>query len=317
MVGFMPLYAKRHSYGEYVFDHGWADAFERAGGAYYPKLQSSIPFSPVVSSKLLVAKGQNEPDVQKGLLQALKQLTDNMNISSAHLTFLPEIEAQIAAQQGYLLRQDQQFHWHNRDYKSFDDFLESLSSRKRKQVRKERQTAYSNGITIKRLKGTEISEEHIEAFYKFYLDTGNRKWGQPYLNKAFFYEITATMPDNILLIMCMREESYIAGALNIIGADTLYGRYWGCIENHPCLHFETCYYQAIEFAIENNLKTIEAGAQGEHKLARGYEPVHTISAHWISNQSFRTAVENYLEHETRSVEAEINYLSAHTPFKKQ
>jgi len=313
----MPLYAKNHSQGEYVFDHAWANAYEQAGGRYYPKLQSSIPFSPVNSSKLLTMPGTNKPDIQQALLSAAKKIAHDLNISSLHITFLPEDERTSAQTANYLLRTDQQFHWNNSGYTDFEDFLSALSSRKRKQIRKERKTASSNNIQIEAVTGADTTANHWDAFYNFYLDTSARKWGQPYLNRAFFTEIAETMPEKILLVMCKKEDSYIAGALNFIGRDTLYGRYWGCIEDHPCLHFEACYYQAIEYAIENKISLIEAGAQGTHKLARGYEPTPTYSAHWLTQPGFRSAVENFLISEKQNIDAEIEYLSGHTPFKTQ
>lgn len=313
----MPLYAKNHSHGEYVFDHAWANAYEQAGGRYYPKLQSSIPFSPVNSPKLLIMPGHDITDVQQALLSAAKKITHDLNISSLHLTFLPEDERTSAITADYLLRTDQQFHWKNNQYADFEGFLAALSSRKRKQIRKERKTASANGIEIETLFGPDTKESHWDAFHSFYLDTGARKWGQAYLNRAFFAEIAETMPEKILLVMCKKEDSYIAGALNFIGTDTLYGRYWGCIEDHPCLHFEACYYQAIEYAIKNKISLIEAGAQGTHKLARGYEPTATHSAHWLTQPGFRSAVEQFLISEKQNVDAEIEYLSGHTPFKKQ
>jgi len=313
----MPLYAKNHSQGEYVFDHAWANAYEQAGGRYYPKLQSSIPFSPVNSSKLLTMPGTNKPDIQQALLSAAKKIAHDLNISSLHITFLPEDERTSAQTANYLLRTDQQFHWNNNGYTDFEDFLSALSSRKRKQIRKERKTASSNNIQIEAVTGADTTANHWDAFYNFYLDTSARKWGQPYLNRAFFAEIAETMPEKTLLVMCKKEDSYIAGALNFIGRDTLYGRYWGCIEDHPCLHFEACYYQAIEYAIENKISLIEAGAQGTHKLARGYEPTPTYSAHWLTQPGFRSAVENFLISEKQNIDAEIEYLRGHTPFKTQ
>lgn len=315
----MPLYLKSHSYGEYVFDHGWADAFERAGGQYYPKLQSSIPFTPAEGPRLLVHSGalpEERPILQAALLDGLKQITDKLGISSAHLTFIPGTEASIAEDQGFLIRHDQQFHWKNSGYGSFDDFLAALSSRKRKQIRKERRIIADSDIAIKTLTGNEIEEHHWDAFFHFYMDTGARKWGQPYLTRAFFSEIGSAMADRIVLIMCSRGGRDIAGALNFLGTDTIYGRQWGCIEDHPCLHFEACYYRAIDFAINHGLKTVEAGAQGPHKLARGYVPVRTNSAHYIANPSFRDAVENYLARERAGVAGEIEYLTTRTPFKK-
>ncbi len=315
----MPLYVKSHSYGEYVFDHGWADAFERAGGSYYPKLQASIPFTPATGPRLLVHDGtlpEQRPLLQAALLDGLRQITDKLGSSSAHVTFLENEEAVLAESQGFLLRHDQQFHWQNADFETFDDFLDALSSRKRKQIRKERRTVADSDIEIELISGDSIKHHHWDSFYQFYVDTGARKWGQPYLTRAFFDEIGQTMSERIVLIMCSREGRAIAGALNFVGKNTLYGRQWGCIEDHPCLHFEACYYQAIEYAIANGLKTLEAGAQGPHKLARGYVPVQTTSAHYIANPSFRDAVDHYLTQERSGVSAEIEYLTKRTPFKK-
>ena len=313
-IAFMPCYLKSHSYGEYVFDHAWANAFERAGGRYYPKLQAATPFTPATTPKLLISPS-TPIEAKEALLETLRRAVAGLGISSAHLTFLTKQEADIASKAGYLVRTDQQFHWENNDYKSFDDFLGALSSRKRKQIRKERRVATSTGIVIEQFRGTEIKETHWDAFFEFYQDTGARKWGQPYLNRDFFTRAGATMGENIVLFLCRNSEHYIAGALNFLGPDTLYGRYWGCLEDHPCLHFEACYYQAIDYAIEKGLKTVEAGAQGPHKIARGYVPIKTYSAHWIENEGFRTAVANFLTTERQNVEAEVNYLAGRTPFK--
>lgn len=315
VLGFMPQYLKSHSYGEYVFDHAWAHAYENAGGSYYPKLQSSVPFTPVTTPRLLLIPGTPE-DIAPALFNTVKAATDQLGLSSAHVTFLPEQEAQLAEKQGFLIRTDQQFHWKNNEYKDFDAFLTALSSRKRKQIKKERATALSAGAEVEYLTGGDITEEHWDVFFHFYQDTGARKWGTPYLKRAFFSLIGESMADDILLIMCKNEGRYIAGALNFIGVDTLYGRYWGCLEDHPCLHFEVCYYQAIDYAIRNGLSFVEAGAQGPHKLARGYEPTITYSAHWLPNEGFRDAVARFLKVERLEVEAEVNFLADRTPFKK-
>lgn len=319
VIACMPLYAKSHSYGEYVFDHGWADAFERAGGRYYPKLQASIPFTPAIAPKLLMHKDRLEeerPIIQAALIDGLEKITEKLGFSSAHLTFLPETETNALDDSQFLVRHDQQFHWKNNNYTDFDAFLSELSSRKRKQIRKERQAVADTDIIIRTLTGDTITDAHWDDFYQFYMDTGARKWGQPYLTRAFFSDIGATMADKIVLIMCEREGRNIAGALNFLGSDTLYGRQWGCTEDHRYLHFEACYYRAIDFAIEHGLKTVEAGAQGAHKLARGYIPIQTTSAHYIANPSFRDAVARYLEQEREGVAAEIDYLATRTPFKK-
>lgn len=315
-VGFMPCYIKSHSFGEYVFDHAWAGAFERAGGNYYPKLQSSVPFTPVTTPRLLAAPGMAD-QVQSALLNAVQSLVEKTGLSSAHLTFLQKKDAKLAETHGYMVRTDQQFHWQNQNYVDFKDFLDSLSSRKRKQIKKERQIALSTGIEIEQINGADITEGHWDHFFEFYQDTGTRKWGQPYLNRTFFSLINASMAENILLFMCKRDGKYIAGALNFLGPDTLYGRYWGCREEQPCLHFEACYYRAIDYAIANGLSYVEAGAQGPHKLARGYSPVKTYSAHWITNPDFRDAISRFLVIERQEIDADIDYLSARTPFKSK
>jgi len=314
IVGFVPLYIKSHSYGEYVFDHAWANAYTQAGGNYYPKLQSSVPFTPVTGSRLLTIP-DTPISAQIALLQSLGNITRQHGFSSTHITFLEKKEADLAAKAGFLIRTDQQFHWQNHEYQNFDDFLEQLSSRKRKQIKKERKAALLSGIDIEILEGTDIKQHHWDAFFEFYLDTSTKKWGQPYLNRNFFERIGGSMANKIVLMLCKKHEHYIAGALNFKSDDTLYGRYWGCIEDHPYLHFETCYYQAIDFAIAHGLKTVEAGAQGPHKLARGYVPTLTYSAHWIENPGFREAVEHYLQHERHAVDAELEFLASKTPFK--
>lgn len=317
----MPLYVKSHSYGEYVFDHAWANAYERAGGRYYPKLQSSVPFSPVNGPRLMVTAEMIslgvEHTLKQALLQAAADLTDRLSLSSLHLTFMTNGDSAAAEEVGFLIRNDQQFHWRNRDFGSFDDFLASLSSRKRKQIRKERRTVADAGVEIRAVTGDDITEDHWDHFYACYLDTSARKWGQPYLNREFFSLLSEYMADRILLIDCRLDGRPIASALNLIGADTLYGRHWGCTEDIPCLHFEACYYQAIDYAIEKGLAFVEAGAQGAHKLARGYEPVKTASAHYVRDPGFRDAVARFLDVERREVDAEINYLGEHTPFKEK
>ncbi|WP_425364880.1 GNAT family N-acetyltransferase [Georhizobium profundi] len=316
LCGAVPAYLKSHSQGEYVFDHGWADAFERAGGEYYPKLQASIPFTPATGPRLLAPADTRRPVVQTALAQGLIALTDRLGISSAHITFIPEGEMPTFEETGFLHRTDQQFHFHNESYASYDDFLATLASRKRKALKRERQQAVENGISIERLTGASITEEHWDAFYAFYIDTGARKWGRPYLNRAFFSLIGQTMADDILLVMAKREGRYIAGAINFIGGDCVFGRHWGCIEDHAFLHFEVCYHQAIDFAIERGLPRVEAGAQGEHKLARGYLPVTTHSAHYIAHPGLKRAVADYLERERREVDQIGAILTEHGPFKK-
>jgi len=307
----LPAYAKSHSQGEYVFDHSWADAWQRAGGQYYPKLQISVPFSPVPGPRLLL----REPDLAAPLIAAAEALTRSNDLSSAHATFVEREQVPLFEAADWLIRTDRQFHWHNRGYVNFDDFLEGLASRKRKMIRKERAAAIE-GLEIVRLSGDAIEERHWDAFWRFYQDTSARKWGRPYLTRNFFTLLGERMADRVLLIMALRGGKPIAGALNLIGSDALYGRNWGAVEDVPFLHFELCYYQAIDAAIERGLKRVEAGAQGEHKLARGYEPVPTWSAHYIPNPGFRRAVADYLEHERRAIEHNIEQLGEFTPFKK-
>ena len=316
VVGVMPLYLKSHSHGEYVFDHAWANAYHQAGGNYYPKLQCSSPFTPVTGRKLLVREGENDQQIREVLLDTAISLANKLEVSSLHVTFAEEREWEFMAEHGFLKRLDQQFHWLNEGYGCFEDFLMALSSRKRKNIRKERKQAVINDIEIEILTGDEITEEHWDNYFNFYLDTGNRKWGQPYLNREFFSLLSACMSDRIVLIMCRRDNRYIAGALNLISDDTLYGRYWGALEDHRYLHFEVCYYQAIEYAIKHGLKKVEAGAQGKHKLARGYLPRSTYSAHWIKNPSFRNAIADYLIHERDAIRQDQEILTSFAPFKK-
>ena len=310
-LGVMPLYLKGHSQGEYIFDYSWADAFERAGGRYYPKMLSAIPFTPATGRRLLVASSEHE----SALVAGAAQIASEMNISSVHLNFLDQAAWQRRGDEGWLLRTHKQYHWQNQGYKTFDDFLDCLSSKKRKNIKRERRDALANDLEILRLTGAEITEAHWDAFYQFYIDTGSRKWGTPYLTRSFFSLVSATMAKDILLVMVRRDGRFVAGAINFIGGDCLFGRNWGCIEHHPFLHFEVCYYQAIEFAIEHGLSRVEAGAQGEHKLARGYMPSHTYSAHWIVHDGFRDAVGRYLEEERTHVAEEIDYLEQFSPFK--
>jgi predicted N-acyltransferase len=316
IVGAMPLYLKSHSRGEYVFDHGWADAYERAGGSYYPKLQCCVPFTPVPGRRLLAAEGTDGPAIETALLQGAIELVRLRKASSLHLTFLSEGEWRRNGDKRILQRMDQQYHWVNEGYQSFDDFLGALASRKRKAMKKERREAVSAGISIEHVEGRDITEAHWDAFFAFYQDTGSRKWGSPYLNRRFFSMVGEAMPERILLIMCRRAGRLIAGALNFIGGDTLYGRYWGAIEHHPFLHFETCYYQAIDFAIARGLKRVEAGAQGDHKLARGYLPHPTYSLHYLAHPGLSRAVAAFLEQERRAVAIETQQLTELGPFKK-
>ena len=309
-------YLKSHSQGEYVFDAGWADAFERAGGRYYPKLQMSVPFTPATGPRLLVGHSSGAGVRRQALTAGAQAYAERTGISSVHATFLTDDDLAAMESADWLHRTDQQFHFHNRGYATYDDFLETLASRKRKGLKRERREALANDITVEHLTGTHLTEAAWDAFYAFYLDTGSRKWGRPYLNREFFSLIGERMSDAILLIMAKRNGRYIAGALNLVGADTVYGRNWGCIEDHPFLHFEVCYHQAIDYAIEHGLSTVEAGAQGQHKLARGYEPTTTHSAHFITHPGLRHAIEDYLESERADVERVGEVLSEHTPFKK-
>ena len=316
LIGAAPCYVKSHSRGEYVFDHGWAEAFERAGGSYYPKLQVSVPFTPVTGPRLLARPGPTEAAARQALTQALIQVTNDNDLSSAHVTFASAGEAEYLGQHGFLQRTDQQFHWLNAGYAGFDDFLAALSSRKRKTIRRERKEALSAGIEIHCLTGPDLTESVWDAFFAFYMETGSRKWGRPYLTREFFSIVGAAMGERILLVMARRNGRWIAGAINFIGPDALYGRNWGALEHHPFLHFELCYYQAIDYAIQHGLKRVEAGAQGEHKLARGYLPVTTCSAHYISNPALRRAVADYLKRERAYVDAAGRELAAAAPFRK-
>ncbi len=316
LLGALPVYLKNHSQGEYVFDHGWADAFERAGGSYYPKLQASIPFTPATGPRLLHRADQPIIETQAALAGGLKELAKRHGVSSAHVTFVPEAEIPVFEATGYLHRTDQQFHFVNDGYSSYDAFLETLASRKRKALKKERRAALEHGIEIDWLTGKDLTEAIWDQFFTFYMDTGSRKWGRPYLNRDFYSLIGERMAEDILLVMAKRDGRYIAGAINFIGGDTLYGRHWGCIEDHPFLHFEVCYHQAIDFAIARGLKRVEAGAQGEHKLARGYLPTITHSAHYITHAGLRRAVADYLERERKDVEMMGDYLAEHGPFRR-
>ena len=311
-VAAMPLYVKGHSQGEYIFDHGWAEAYARAGGRYYPKLQVAVPFTPATGRRFL-----GDPAHRAALMQAAIGVTQQNGLSSLHVTFCTEDEAQaLTGFEGTLHRITQQFHWENHGYASFDDFLAQLSSRKRKMIRKERETARAHGLTIRALTGDQIEPSHWDAFWLFYQDTGNRKWGTPYLTRAFFDAVQATMRDDALLVLAFDGDRPVAGALNFIGRETLYGRYWGCVADYPCLHFELCYYQAIDWAIAQGLSRVEAGAQGEHKLARGYLPSAVHSLHWIADPGFAKAVARYLDQERRAVGEEMEILTAYGPFRK-
>ena len=313
----LPLYAKAHSQGEYVFDHGWADAFERAGGRYYPKLQASVPFTPVTGPRLLAGAGTDRDSTKIALLEAASQMTQSLGASSLHITFMTEEESALASAHRYLRRSDQQFHWINKGYASFDDFLAGLSSSRRKTLRRERDAVRAAGITFDWLTGSDINEHHWDDFFEFYMCTGNQKWGRPYLTREFFSRIGENMGETILLILARRGRRPIAGALNFMGENTLFGRNWGAGEYMPFLHFETCYYQAIDYAIANKLGRVEAGAQGAHKLLRGYSPVQTRSVHFIANPLFRDAVARYLLHERAAVAQESENLRSYLPFREE
>ena len=315
LIATAPLYAKGHSQGEYIFDHNWAQAYERAGGRYYPKLQMAVPFTPATGRRFLVKPGFEEAGMA-ALTQGAVQIADQNNLSSLHITFCTEAERASGHDMGLLERTSQQYHWLNQGYADFDAFLTALAARKRKAIRKERAQAQGFGGRIIALTGDQIQPEHWDAFWVFYQDTGARKWGTPYLTRAFFDAAQETLRDDILLVLAERDGHYVAGALNMIGRETLYGRYWGCTEHHACLHFELCYYQAIEFAINNGLQRVEAGAQGDHKLARGYMPVPTHSLHWIRDPGLRDAIANYLEAEAAAVSEDIEILTSYGPFKK-
>jgi predicted N-acyltransferase len=316
LLGAAPCYLKSHSRGEYVFDHGWAEAFERAGGDYYPKLQVAVPFTPVTGPRLLARPGPLAEAVRGGLADALTEITQASHLSSAHVTFLTHAEWRELGTRGFLQRTDQQFHWENEGYAGFEDFLARLASRKRKAIRRERKEALEPGIEVRWLTGSDLTEGVWDAFFAFYMETGSRKWGRPYLTREFFSIVGQKMADRILLVMARRAGRWIGGALNFIGADTLYGRNWGAVEHHPFLHFELCYYQAMDYAIAHKLKRVEAGAQGEHKIARGYLPATTYSAHFIANAGLRRAVADYLARERAYVEAAGEALAAAAPFRK-
>ncbi|HTT98868.1 MAG TPA: GNAT family N-acetyltransferase [Rhizomicrobium sp.] len=314
--GILPLYLKNHSQGEYVFDHAWADALERAGGDYYPKLQASVPFTPATGRRMLIAPGVDDDAMRAALLSTGANAVKELHASSLHITFLTEDEWRAAGAAGYLLRTDQQFHWENRGYTSFDQFLAELNSSKRKNLRKERDAVHAERIEFDWLTGSDLTEAVWDQFFEFYMDTGGRKWGHPYLTREFFSRVSASMADQILLVMAKRNSHYIAGALNFFGDGILFGRNWGCTEFVPFLHFETCYYQAIDFAIARGLRKVEAGAQGEHKLMRGYMPATTYSAHYIAHPGLRRAVDDYLKHEREAIAEHIEELAEHAPFRK-
>jgi len=315
MIAAAPLYAKGHSQGEYVFDHNWAHAYENAGGRYYPKLQIAVPFTPATGRRFLTRPG-HEVEGMSAIIQGAVQIAADNELSSLHITFCTEAEAIAGGEAGLMRRMGQQFHWVNEGYADFDGFLAALSSRKRKTIRRERRGAQDFGGEIRALTGDEIAPEHWDAFWQFYQDTGARKWGSPYLTREFFDIVHAEMRDDVLMVLAEREGRPVAGALNFIGREALFGRYWGCVEHHPFLHFEVCYYQAIEWAIGAELARVEAGAQGEHKLARGYLPVATQSLHWIGDPGFQDAVARYLDAEREAVDEEIEVLTSYGPFRR-
>jgi uncharacterized protein len=312
-----PLYLKSHSQGEYIFDHAWADAYERAGGRYYPKLVSASPFSPVTGPRLLVREPEHQERGRQWLLQAALTVCDRFGVSALGVNFPTESEWRFMGEHGLLLRQNQQYHWANQGYATFDDFLAALSSGRRKTIRRERRDA-AKGLEILQLSGSDLTEDHWDAFYSFYMDTGSRKWGRPYLNRLFFSLLGERMADRVLLVMARRDGRWIAGALNLIGSDCLYGRNWGCLEDVPFLHFELCYYQAIDYAITHGLDRVEAGAQGQHKIARGYLPSAVYSAHYIADRALRSPVARFLEEERRSVQGEMDWLAEeYSPFRQE
>lgn len=310
-VGLMPLYLKSHSQGEYVFDYGWADAFQRAGGAYYPKFQSSVPFTPATGPRLLA----HDTETRQALLDAISAIAEDNDISSIHATFVPEDEEKLAADAGWLVRYDTQYHWYNQGFTSFEHYLESMSSRHRKVTRRERREALAGGLEVRWLTGADLTESVWDAFFAFYTDTGNRKWGRPYLNRRFFSLLTETMADRIVLMFAYDGDEPVAGTLSLVGRERLFGRYWGASRDVPFLHFELCYYQAIDYAIAHGLKVAEAGAQGDHKLARGYTPTTTRSVHWVGHPGLRNAVADFLEQERVAVSREQQALRRYTPFR--
>ena len=317
LIAACPLYLKNHSQGEYVFDQNWAHAFERAGGRYYPKLQCAIPFSPITGPRLLSSESAKDfGDHRAALAQGLIKITKELKLSSSHVTFCTKTDAAILQNQGFLIRNDTQFYWENKNYNNFEDFLGDLTSRKRKNIRKERRSLIESGISTRSLTGKEIGSQHWDVFFEFYVNTYDRKWGYPYLTREFFSQLSKTMADQVLLVLAYREKKPIAGAINFFDDDALYGRNWGCSEEHKYLHFETCYYAAIDFAIKRNLKRVEAGTQGSHKLQRGYVPHTTYSAHWIEDKNFRKAIAKFLKEESIFQTHATSALSEMIPFRK-
>jgi predicted N-acyltransferase len=316
IAGVVPLYAKTHSYGEYVFDWGWADAYERAGGRYYPKLLAAVPFTPVPGPRLMVRPGA-PPESRAQLVAGMVEFVNRRRLSSLHVNFPEPEEAKALTEAGFLQRLGQQFHWTNEGYRDFDDFLAALNSRKRKAIKKERREALAPGLEIEVLTGPDLNPRHWDAFYEFYLATTDRKWGSAYLNRRFFALIGERMPEKVVLVMARRSGKYVAGALNLLGKDTIYGRNWGSYGDYKFLHFECCYYQAIEFAIAHGLKRVEAGAQGPHKIQRGYLPVPTYSVHWIPDPGFRRAVAQFLAREREMIAHKIEGLAEFSPFRRE
>ena len=318
IIAVMPLYLKGHSQGEYIFDHNWAQAYNNFGGNYYPKIQSAVPFTPATGRRFLTKKGfekQGRDALERGIIN----LALNNKLSSAHITFCTSFEAKKVSDNNFLRRKTLQYHWENKGFSNFEDFLNSLSSRKRKTIKKERKIAtslFKDNDGIFSFTGSQLRDKHWDSFWKFYQDTGNRKWGIPYLTRDFFQIINECMPENILLFLAIENNTPIAGALNFIGADTLYGRYWGCSKYHSCLHYELCYYQAIDYALKNRIKKVEAGAQGEHKISRGYLPSFVYSLHWFSNKSFASAISEYLDKEEKVINQEYNVLMKTSPYKQ-
>jgi len=316
VLGVVPAYLKGHSYGEYVFDHGWADAYERAGGRYYPKLQIAVPFTPVPGPRLLVPAGPERARRLSALAGGLVQITEEMGLSSCHVTFAADDDVQTMRKLGFLIRDGEQFHWHNRGYAGFDDFLGALASRKRKMIRKEREAVRQSGIEVRALRGADIKPRHWDAFFRFYTDTYDRKWGAPYLTRAFFDIAAATLPDKVVLMMAERNGTPVAGALNLVGRDSIYGRNWGCAGDFKFLHFEACYYQAIDYAIAHKLARVEAGTQGPHKIQRGYLPVLTHSAHYIRDPQLKAAIDHFLGRERRALAREMAALAELSPYRQ-
>jgi uncharacterized protein len=311
-----PLYAKTHSQGEYVFDHGWAQAYERAGGQYYPKLQVAVPFTPVPGPRLLVRPTADAAPLRRALVGGIVEIARRAGVSSLHVTFSSDADTEALESAGLMLRLGCQYHWSNQGYETFEDFLDALASRKRKQIRRERRDAAAGGVTLQTLEGDDIKPRHWDAFFAFYMDTGGRKWGRPYLTREFFHQLGAAMGDKCVLILAQKDGDYVAGALNLRGRDALYGRHWGCLGDYRFLHFEACYYQAIDYAIRHKLPRVEAGAQGEHKIQRGYLPAPTWSAHWIADPGFAAAVQDFLRRERAGMEQEIAGLAQFSPFRQ-